>query len=196
MRAKRQPRLQGIKRENFAQFVMTDGDSEAAELRRLEKEALLSRAWDEDGAVWVFLPAKGALFGVGATVLAQHRWGHRRWEPSACCRYCESRVIYLYVLLTLTDHINPKLMPVWRLTVPLIERALNYRIQNHRAFHNQVVRDRGRLLTTLAVPRSQRSPGEKRLLLLYSGIHKFLMVAAGRPHTDDYHATNERSAPR
>jgi hypothetical protein len=80
---------------------------------------------------------------------------------------------------------------MWRLMVPLIKRALNRPVPKPHIFHKQVARDLKQLRAALAMPRSQRSPVQKRLLLRYSGVHRYphhygnaeVLLAGGAPKT-------------
>jgi hypothetical protein len=60
-----------------------------------------------------------------------------------------------------------RVMPVWQIVVPLIERSLDYRIVNPQSFHQEVARDLKGLLIAVSKPRDERSQPERRLVLRY-----------------------------
>ena len=169
-----QRRSRPVNGENWAQFALHDPETEADELIELEASFQLKRGWNVGGAAFVYLLGKAALAAVGQDVLSLHRFRHRRWERDACRKTCAARDLYAYCLLCLPPNINQRTMPISRLLVPLIARALDCKFARSASFHREVKRDLNRARAALDKPARERSPADKSLLLRYAGTSSVL----------------------
>jgi hypothetical protein len=165
--------------ENWAQFELRDPATEAAELSALEASFQLRRGWNADGAANVYFRGKSTLWAVGQDVVQCHRFRHRRWAGKACAKACVARDLYAFCLLCLPTDLNPRTMPIARLTGPLIAKALDFNFASTMSFHREVTRDLSHLRTTLAKPTRERSPVERSLVTRYAAM---AAVLRARPH--------------
>jgi len=154
--------------ENWAQFDLADPETEAAELAEFESSLKLKRGWNAEGAINVYLRAKGALSTVGQDVASCHRFRHRRWAPNECRKSCLARDLYAYCLQCLPTDLHPRVLPTSRIQGLLIAKAVSYRFSETASFHREVVRDLSRLRIILSKPRLERSRAERSLLLRYA----------------------------
>jgi hypothetical protein len=137
------------------------------ELRGLEAHYPLKRNWNVVGAMSVYGRTITTFWLAGRTIVEDHRFRHRAHVGKACDITCVARELHAFVGLAMPKDLNPRLLPFCPIVIPLIERALGYRILKSRSFHREVVRDQQKLREVAAKPKAERSMAEKRLFLRY-----------------------------